>query len=723
MPLQNRQKTKFRFREDLAPDAKYINRELSWLQFNFRVLEEANNEKHPLLERLNFLSISGSNLDEFYMVRVAGLRGQISSKINVKSTDGLTPKEQLDQINDLADDLMADQQKCWAKLKSEMLAANINVLDGTDVSEKDRNWLENYFLEEVFQVITPLAIDPAHPFPFIPNEGFCLILSLTRNSDKKQVSSLLPLPRQVPRFVRLPGNHIRFISLENLIILFLDQLFPGYTLNGKGVFRVIRDSEVEVDDEAEDLVRVFESALKRRRRGRVIRLQLNKDIPPNLRKMVVDELGATEKTVVEVDGILGICDTNQLIPPERHELLFSSYEPRHPERIKDFGGDIFGAIRAKDLLVHHPYESFDVVHDFLKAAAEDPKVLAIKQLLYRAGKDSRIINALITAAENGKSVTALIELKARFDEEQNIKWARDLERAGVQVVYGFMELKTHAKVSMVMRREQGGINTYCHFGTGNYHPNKAKIYTDLSFFTSDPALGRDASRLFNYVTGYIAPTNMEKIAMSPFSTRETLIRQIDNEIAHVKAGRPGTIWAKMNSLVDQSTIDKLYEASCAGVQIDLIVRGICCLKPGVKDLSENIRVKSIVGRFLEHARISCFGNGESLPSPKAVIYMSSADWMPRNFDWRVESLIPLENPTVHEQVLYQILLANLKDNQQSWTLNEKGEYSRVVCGPNDYPFNVHKYLMDNPSLSGRGAAIETEGKVRQLEMKNYRIGK
>lgn len=723
MSFQPQQKYKFRFREDLAPAEKYINRELSWLQFNFRVLEEANNKEHPLLERLNFLSISGSNLDEFYMVRVAGLRGQISSKVDVTSADGLNPKEQLDKINILADQLMAGQQICWVKLKDEMFEAGINVLDGSEISKKDKDWLERYFLEEVFQVLTPLAIDPAHPFPFIPNEGFCLILSLTRNSDKQQVTSLLPMPHQVPRFIRLPGDDIRFISLENLIILFLGQLFPDYTLNGKGVFRVIRDSEVEVDEEAEDLVRVFESALKRRRRGRVIRLQLNKGIPKALHKMVVDELGATEKTVVEVESLLGICDTNQLILAECGNLLFGPYKPRLPERIKDFGGDIFAAIRAKDLLLHHPYESFDVVHDFLHTAANDPKVVAIKQLLYRAGKDSRIIDALIEAAENGKSVTALIELKARFDEEQNIKWARDLERAGVQVVYGFLELKTHAKVSMVMRREKNGINTYCHFGTGNYHPDKAKIYTDLSFFTANPALGRDASRLFNYVTGYIAPKDMEKMAMSPFNTRDTLIEHIDKEIAFVKTGKPGTIWAKMNSLVDQSIIDKLYQASCAGVQIDLIVRGICCLKPGVKGLSENIRVKSIVGRFLEHARISCFGNGESLPSPNAIIYMSSADWMPRNFDWRVESLIPLENPTVHEQVLYQILLANLKDNEQSWNLDAQGIYTRSKCHKGDLPFNVHKYLMTFPSLSGRGVALEAEGGVHKLEMENYRIGK
>ena len=683
---------------------RFINRELSWLAFNWRVLEEATNPDVPLLERVRFLAISATNLDEFFTVRVAGLREMCHEGISQLSADGLTPQMQLEKINENVRDLMAQQQTTWSNLREALADEGILILGTEDVTKSDMKALETTFLEQVFPILTPIALDPAHPFPFIGSGGFALALQLKRRGESPKLTALLPVPPQIPRFYQLADGEdgaLRFLPLEALLEMFIAQLFPGYKLQGSCAFRVLRDSDLEVEDEAEDLVREFETALKRRKRGKVIRMNISAGAPSDLRKTILRETSVMADEVIESEGLIGFDDLSELILPERPDLLWPSFTPRVPERVQDNGGDIFAAMEQKDMLLHHPYETFNTVVEFVQQAARDRDVVAIKQTLYRTSRDSPIVAALCEAAESGKSVTAVVELKARFDEAANIRLSRTLERAGATVVYGFIDWKTHAKISTVVRREAGKLATYTHFGTGNYHPITASFYTDLSLFTCDKALGRDATKVFNYVSGYAQPDELEALSIAPLTLKSTLLAGIDAEIAHAKAGRSAAIWGKMNALIEADIIDALYRASNEGVRVDLVVRGICGLRPGVKGLSENIRIKSVIGRFLEHSRIVCFGNGSGLPSAKANVYISSADWMGRNLNWRVETLVPILNKTVHAQIIEQIMAANLADTAQSWVLSGDGRYHRHQ---GEKLFSCHRFFMENPSLSGRGAA-------------------
>ena len=709
-------------------DSRFINRETSWLAFNTRVLEEAENVNHPLMERLNFLAISASNLDEFYMVRVAGLKDYVRQGITKQSNDGMTPSQELEIIHRMVAHMVERQHKCWIDLRTSLEKEDIKICRPETLSKKDYFWLEQHFMENIFPVLTPIAIDPAHPFPFLANLSMALLFQLShetsspesskKDNETKEQIAIIPLPARLPRFILLPGKKLRYVMLEDAIKLFLPVLMPKFSAIDSALFRIIRDSELDIEDEDKDFVRNFELAVKQRRRGRVIQIKFASPASHHLVQFVSEQMHVELEDVIDVEGLLGLSNLKELLEHAPANLRFPPFNVRFPERIDDFGGNCFAAIAAKDIVIHHPFETFDVVIQFLRQAAADPDVVSIKQTLYRTTKDSPIARALIAAAEAGKSVTALVELKARFDEETNLKWARELEAAGVQVVYGFVGLKTHAKITLVTRNEHNKLVSYVHFGTGNYHPTTAKLYTDLSFFTSDHDICRDAAYLFNFVTGNAPPSKFSELIVAPRDMRRRLIAMIEEEINHVKNGRKGTIWAKMNSLVDDQIIDALYKASQAGVIIELVVRGICCLRPGVPGLSDNIRVKSIIGRFLEHSRIYCFGNGHEMPSPNAKVFIGSADWMPRNFDRRVEVIVPIENPTVHEQVMAQIMMANLKDESQSWVLHQDGTYKRL--SPSDKAISAHDYFIKNPSLSGRGTSLK---RAKSTQMLKYKVVK
>lgn len=695
--------------------SRLFNRELSWLFFNTRVLEEAENTDVPLLERVRFLTISAANLDEFYMVRVAGLRQQVRAGIQSVGAHSLAPAQQLQKIDRRAGKIVARQNKCWINLRKDLAASKINVLKVSALSSSQSEDLRQTFETDILPLLTPLAVDPTHPFPFLPNLGFGIVLGL-KQDGRDPLFGLMTVPLNVPRVIEIKssGKSRIFVFIEDVLRTFAADIYSDFDVTASGVFRITRDSGIAIDERAEDLVQHFENLLRKRRRGLVIRLEINTAMESSLRDFLIRSFDCLEETIEERADILGLSDMSEFVKLDRQSLLFPSYTPRFPERIREFDGDCFAAIAAKDILVHHPYEEFDVVIQFLQQASRDPAVVAIKQTLYRTSEDSPIVQALIDAAEAGKNVTALVELKARFDEASNLRWARNLERAGVQVVYGFIGYKTHAKVSLVIRREQGELQTYTHLGTGNYHAQNAKVYTDLALFTADKVIGGDVGKIFNFVTSYNEPKDLQKLSIAPLSLRESLTTYIDREIMHARSGRPAHIWAKMNALVDPLIIEKLYGASQAGVKIDLVVRGICCLRPNVKGMSENIRVKSIVGRFLEHSRIVCFGNGAPLPSDQALVFISSADWMPRNLNRRIETLVPIESPTVHNQVLDQIMMANLLDNTNSWELQATGRYVRVKPEEGKARFSAHEYFMENPSLSGRGAAL-AESAPEQLE--------
>ena len=692
----------------------YINRELSWIKFNRRVLEEAENKKNPLLERLKFLSISGSNLDEFLMVRLAGIKGQVDADVNDLSIDGYYPNEILEKIVFETKKLIKEQHRCWKKLKKHLKNNEVLILKQKDLNKRQLTLLKTYFIDKIYPILTPLSLDPAHPFPFINNLALTIIVNF-QDHKKRKITTIIPIPESLERFITITEEKIKLVHISDIVISFLNHIFPNYKILSYGSFRVLRDSDIEFSDEAEDLARSFENQLKLRKFGKTIFLEIEKKTPSNLVDLICKKLGIDEKFVEFIDEMIEVSSLEQLTKIKKKKLLWKKFEPRYPERLKESKNDCFLAIKKKEFIVHHPYESFDVVVQFLRQAANDPDVLVIKQTLYRTVREnSEIALALIEAAESGKSVTAIVELKARFDEETNIKYSKDLEKAGVHIVYTFANMKTHAKLSLVVRKEKTGLKTYVHIGTGNYHPDNAKIYSDLSLFSCDKFICDDVQKVFNMITGYAKIKKFNLLNVSPINLKNSMLELIENEIKNKKKGLNGEIWLKCNSLVDKDIIDKLYYASKNGVKIELIIRGVCCLKPGLPGVSENIKVKSIVGRFLEHSRIYCFASGNSMPSRNNKVFISSADLMPRNFERRYEVMVPILNSTVHKQVIDQIMVTYLNDKKQSWIMDQFGNYNKLnKLNSSD---SAHDYFMSNPSLSGRGNAIK-KSKPKKLKIK------
>jgi polyphosphate kinase len=697
---------------DLKAPEYYLNRELSWLEFNRRVLQEALDERTPLLERLKFMAIFSANLDEFFMVRVAGLKQQVEAGVTNLSYDGLTPDRQLVSISEYLRSLVKQQHHHFERvLKAKLIENGIYILDYLDLSQEQRTYLDRFFEEHIFPVLTPLAVDPSHPFPYISNLSLNLAVVVKEPDTNEELFARVKVPQVLPRFVTLPEELRQRrrgkigvwsgVPLEQIITHNLGFLFPGMNILESYPFRVTRNADLEVEeDEADDLLLAIEKELQKRRiGGSTVRLEIQATTPENLRSTIMRELMLDENDVYDLEGLMGLSDLMffmSLPLPELKDKPWTPVLPSRLNRLSDEDGDsFFNIIRQGDLLVHHPYHSFSgTIQRFITEAAYDPDVLAIKMTLYRTSGDSPIVKALIAAAQNGKQVVVLVELKARFDEANNINWARKLENSGVHVVYGLVGLKTHTKVVLVVRQESKTIRRYLHVGTGNYNPKTANIYTDLGLLSCNEELGADLTDLFNFLTGYSLQKSYRKLLVAPFSLRDRMIAMIRREIEVCRNGGTGRIVAKMNALVDREVIPVLYEASQAGVQIDLIVRGICCLRPGVKGISENIRVISIIGRYLEHSRIFYFQNGGA-----EEIYIGSADWMTRNLSRRVEAVTPIESPEIVRD-LQEILGIMLADNRQAWELQSDGSYIQRKPEPNAPVQNSHNLLMEMAASEG-----------------------
>ena len=680
----------------------FFDRELSWLSFNERVLSQYLRPDFPLGEKLRFIAISANNLDEFFMVRIAGLR-QLKKRgyLTIPGSDQKLD-ELLARVIDRSAKLRLQQQAAFNCILSQ-LGKVCEITDIKNLNKQELHWLNNQFSESILPLLSPTTLDPIHPFPFIQNKGKGLLLELLTQKDEL-IRAVIRLPDSCPRFIRISGASLRFVKVEDAITKFVNLIFPKYKIKKAGMFRVLRDSEMQIDDEASDLLSQFESSLKRRRRGEIVSLVISDNFSKATLNFLKREMRADTSAIYQISGFVGLQDVDEILRHLPQKLLFKKWNARLPRRIIDFNQDIFAAIKQKDLLVHHPFEEFGVVIKLLEQAANDPDVLAIRQTLYRTTSGSPIAKALIKAAENGIAVTAVIELKARFDEENNIKLARELEKAGAQVTYGLGQLKVHSKLSLIMREEDKKIVSYVHCGTGNYHPTNSETYTDFSFFTCEKSICEDVRLIFNFLTSYIQPDNLVRSKISPNSSHQWFLDCLDNEIRNAKAGKPAFFLGKANALQEKTIIEKLYDASNAGVEITLFVRGICGLRPGVIGMSENIKVFSIIGRFLEHGRFYVFGNGDAMGSKQNELFLSSADLMHRNFFNRIEVFLPILNTTLRKQFFEQIIPALISDNVNRWELKDDGRYIPNV--PKTKNFSSQDFFMKTISLSGQGSGSE-----------------